>query len=52
MNIFNCSVCDQTTGDPTYTDLGLACEDCMKNDPGLNDSQVPTLNEVITKQII
>ncbi len=29
--IFTCSICDQITGDPTYTDMGLACEDCLDN---------------------
>lgn len=50
--IYTCDICDQVTGDPANTDLGLVCEDCMKNDPALNDSKVPTLNEVITEALI
>lgn len=30
MKIYNCDLCDSTTGDPTKTDLGLVCEDCAE----------------------
>lgn len=28
--IFMCAYCDNTTGDPKRTDIGLLCEDCVK----------------------
>ena len=31
MNTFTCSLCDHITGDPRNTDLGMICEDCVKN---------------------